>query len=342
MKSPSANAASFRGPALVALLTVVLLPALATANPDSRPSSTARPRQLEAKLDQNARVGSEEEQRLRTERAAEKARLLAAQQKETKTKSAKPGLRDEVIIIGSSSVKGALGGRLTAGLQRDGFRASRWGRSASGLSRLDYYDWFDAITDLSIGKKSAGVIVYVGVNDPQGIWLYPHERPTRDKWVRWHQKNWSDVYRERVTMLIDALCALGAPKVIVLTPVDVRWPSLQERLIRIRRLQIEGAQASTCGEVVSGSGDSIYLGTPDEARQSRRARDGYHLTSVGGDIVWERIKYRVLRIFRGKPWADIPATPDVRSLSPQAQGVQQPRRQSASAPAADRRAVAAR
>ncbi|GEM_PF-3426936 len=279
--------------ALVCSVACTLVIAPAFADPAPKPVAVDDATTLEKKLDTNARVGSEEEQRLKAQRAAERARLIELRKRER---------RNEVIIIGSSSVKGALGRRLSAGLERSGFKATRWGRSASGLSRLDYYDWFDAITDLPIGDKTAGVIVYVGVNDPQGIWLYPHERKTRDKWIRFHQSGWHDKYRERVTMLINALCALGAPHVAILTPADVRWESLQKRLVRVRRLQIEGARASKCGVAVSASGDSMHIADPIERKEPRRARDGYHLTALGGDIVWERVKYRVTRLFSGQPW----------------------------------------
>ena len=262
--------------------------------------------ELEQKLDAHAKQGSDEERKLKAARAAERQKLLTDRQRER---------RNEVIIIGSSSVKGALGRRLAKGLERDGFKATRWGRSASGLSRLDYYDWFDAVTDLPIGDKTAGVIVYVGVNDPQGLWLYPHERKTRSKWIRWHEKNWGKVYRERVVMLINALCALGVPKVAMLTPVDVNWSRLQDRLVRVRRLQIEGARQSKCGIAVSSSGDLLHLKDKIERRESRRARDGYHLTGFGGDIVWERIRYRIVRAFRRKPWHITPADNKARAGS---------------------------
>ena len=260
---------------------------------------------VERRLDANARAGGQAEKRLKAVRERQRQAALRAHAKES---------RDEIIIIGSSSVNGALGRRLEAGLEREGFKATRWGRSASGLSRLDYYDWFDALLELSIGPRTAGVIVYLGVNDPQGIWLYPYERKTADKWVRFHHKDeWEAKYRERVVILIDALCAFGVPKVAMLTPVDVRWSRLQERLVRIRRLQIEGARQPKCGVAVSGSGDSLLLAEPERGEPKLRMRDGYHLSATGGDLVWDRIKYRALRIFTGRPWLQIADVPDVRA-----------------------------
>ncbi len=209
--------------------------------------------------------------------------------------------KKEVLIIGSSSVRGMMGRTFVRNLVRAGYDAKRIGKSASGLARLDYHDWISLVSTLPISERTVAIIVYVGVNDPQGIWLRPSERVKPSaKWHRWHKPGWSDRYRDRVVELINALCIRGVPNVVFVTPVDVRWPSLQRRLRRIRRLQIEGSRDSACGHVVSGSGDKLFIEDRIEKRRPRRLRDGYHMTYYGAQLLYDRISRRLHRLLQNR------------------------------------------
>ncbi len=224
---------------------------------------------------------------------------LQVDDRERRGKRVRRQPRNEVVVVGSSSVRGMMGRVFMNNLVASGFVARRVGKSASGLSRLDYHDWIGRLSSLPINNKTLAVIVYMGVNDPQGIWLRPEERdPPNNKWRHWNHPQWHDFYRGRVTELINELCMAGVPDVIMLTPADVRWRSLQERLVRIRRLQIQGARESACGHVVSSSGDSLFLFEDDERVRPRRLKDGYHMTSYGAQLVFDRIKPRLMRLLR--------------------------------------------
>lgn len=224
---------------------------------------------------------------------------LAAVDKERKGPEVRREARNEVIVIGSSSVRGMMGRVFVDNLVKLGFVAHRVGKSASGLARLDYHDWISQLAELPINDRTLAVMVYVGINDPQGIWLRPEERdvPGR-KWKHWNDPAWSKVYRGRVTELINELCVRGVPEVIMLPPADVKWQSLQTRLVRIRRLQIAGARDGACGRVISTSGDSLFLFDVDEQIRPRRLKDGYHMTSFGAQVVFDRVKPPLLRLLR--------------------------------------------
>ena len=224
---------------------------------------------------------------------------LAEVERERKGRKTIKQERNEVIVIGSSSVRGMMGRVFVDNLVGLGFVAHRVGKSASGLARLDYHDWISRIDEMPINKRTLAVMVYVGVNDPQGIWLRPEERDRPGhKWKHWNAPTWSNIYRDRVTELINELCVRGVPDVIMLTPADVKWRSLQARLVRIRRLQIEGARNSACGHVLSASGDSLFLFEPDEQLRPRRLRDGYHMTQYGAQLLFDRVQPRLLRLLR--------------------------------------------
>lgn len=241
---------------------------------------------------------------LRLAAIAEEGVGLRAAEARQRQAPADDARRDEVLIIGSSSVRGMLGRVFVQRFTELGYAARRIGESASGLARLDFHDWISAVDELPVTSRTLAVLVYVGVNDPQGLWLRPDERASpRQKWWHWRAPEWAEVYRARVTEMVNSLCARGVPHVIFLTPADVRWHSLQQRLSRIRRLQIEGARQSECGHAMSSSGDSLYIYGPDESEQPRRLRDGYHMTTYGAQLVFDRIRPRLLRLL-GRPRAE--------------------------------------
>jgi len=210
------------------------------------------------------------------------------------------------LVVGSSSIVGQLGMSVHHYLNSLGFDVVRRGKSASGLTRTDYFDWWKELDKLKVPKNTVGALVYMGVNDAQGIWLHPKEmkwakRPS-DPWIRWQQPGWSEIYRDRVTSFANALCNRGVGRVIFLLPVDVSQPRLNLRLSRVRKLQREGVERSSCGAAVSAAGDFALLqGFRGLRSQKRRAADGYHLSPFGAEIVWKRIRGHLLHLVGGLP-----------------------------------------
>ena len=218
------------------------------------------------------------------------------------------------LVIGSSSVVGQLGRSAESQLKALGFNVLRRGKSASGLTRTDYFDWWKEAKQMKVPRNTVGALVYMGVNDAQGIWLHPHEkrwakRPS-DPWIRWQQPGWSEIYRDRVTSFAETLCKRGIGRVIFLLPVDVAKPFLSRRMMRVRRLQREGVMRSSCGAAVSAAGDRLWLKRFGVRKsEQRRAADGYHLSPYGADIVWKRIRGHILHLVGG-----LPAAPEVHRL----------------------------
>ncbi len=277
-------------------LSCVAAPAQAAGNANVPPPQAVTAQDdIDEKLNEIGRAGA----------------ALKADEHEHRGKKVRRQPRNKIVVMGSSSVRGMMGRVFVNNLVRHGFVARRVGKSASGLSRLDYHDWIGQLDNLPIDKHTLAVIVYVGVNDPQGIWLRPNERnPPGNKWRHWNHSEWRSIYRGRVTELVNELCMRGVPDVIMLTPADVRWRSLQERLVRIRRMQIQGVRDSACGHAMSSSGDSLFLFEQDERIRPRRLKDGYHMTQYGAQVVFDRIKPRLLRLLRrrqhvGSPLDDL-------------------------------------
>ena len=89
----------------------------------------------------------------------------------------------------------------------------------------------------------------------------------------------------------------GARKAIVLLPVDVNRPDLQQRLQHIRELQVRVAAETSCAVVVQTAGDE---GRFEVAGQPTRLPDGFHMSERGAQIVWDRIQAQVWRLLEAR------------------------------------------
>ena len=305
-----------RAPCTLLLLAVLLASSVALAGTRGAARRSTQPHSLRDKPIVAAKSGARRDlvREIRTAKNHDQAAVTAAFHKlelsmvsqwGAPSPVPRPQRGDRFLIVGSSSVAGNLGRLFVRRLGRLGFAASRFGMSATGFSRPDYYDWMAAVERLPIDQNAAAVLVYMGVNDPQGIWLWPAERKAmgrRDKWVRFHEPEWPGIYAKRVTAFINKMCDKGARRVIMLPPADVRWATLDNRLRRVRRLQILGARASKCGAAVSPAGDQLYLqDRAAERREPRRLKDGYHLSTLGAEVVWQRVRRHLLHSVGGLP-----------------------------------------
>jgi len=210
----------------------------------------------------------------------------------------------EVVLLGSSSMNGPIAYLMADEFKNRGLKVQRIARSSAGMSRPDFFDWMKEVRKVKINENTQAVIVYLGVNDAQGIWLRKSERDgqgRRDKWVIWSDKRWAGIYRDRVTRFSNLLCEKGARKVIWLTPIDVKPKRLQKRLNRIRQMQEEGAAASKCGTSVPGTGDLNHILQGTRLGKAVRSHDGSHMTRKGSRVLWQRIGVRVLSLVGLEP-----------------------------------------
>ncbi len=214
-----------------------------------------------------------------------------------------PPWRGEVFVVGSSSIRNDLGTTIELDLRRRGFDVFRHGVSGTGLTRPERYDWFATSAWLPVSSRTLAVLIYLGVNDGQGIhevgrdWVPGLGRPPgRGETVSWNDMRWSHAYMRRFVAFIDSFCRRGARDVFILLPVDLRNRSLEEKMVRIRNLQTEAVRWSQCGRVLDTRGDAAHFLTGNERAAPRRKRDGFHMTQFGAQIVWERVRDRVIAV----------------------------------------------
>jgi hypothetical protein len=200
----------------------------------------------------------------------------------------------EAVLVGSSSFAQPFGFVIAHQLERWGYRVARKGVPGAGLARPDFRDMNRVLDTLPISAKTDVVVVYLGVNDAQSLWLYPEERELGGAaMLPFGTPAWEARYEGRALNFYQRICERGARRAIVLLPVDVDRPQLEQRLKRVRELQLQAAARSSCASVLSTAGDAASF----EARGlARRLADGFHLSPYGADLVWERIRGHVLAL----------------------------------------------
>ncbi|MGE0784622.1 MAG: hypothetical protein AB7S26_02965 [Sandaracinaceae bacterium] len=193
----------------------------------------------------------------------------------------------EALLVGSSSVNGALGRTIEHELGQRGVTVRRRARSSSGFARPDFFDWEGELAALGPYEPLSAVIVYTGGNDTQALRLMDDERTEgegpRVRWVEWRNEDrWVEVYRARVRRFVDELCTRGAPRVIVILPVDGGRPGWSRRIVRVREAMAAGVTGSRCG-VTLDAGDETFDST-----------DGVHLSREGARWFWRSVGERLV------------------------------------------------
>lgn len=208
----------------------------------------------------------------------------------------------QVVMLGSSSVNGSLGRTIETELERRHVDVLRHARSATGLSRPDFFDWEAHVRAATTLSAARGAIIILGGNDAQSLFLRPSEHAMssgrRREWVEWSdERGWRAAYRKRTKDLVDALCAAGVPKVLVVVPADGTHESWSQRIVRVQEEQLEGARTSRCGRGLDTRGARPREGD---------TVDGIHLSNRGARTVWTRVGPEVLSYFGVQPASATP------------------------------------
>lgn len=193
-----------------------------------------------------------------------------------------------VLLVGSSSMKGALGNVLESSLsQWSDVEVYRQGVGSSGLARPDFFDWVAEIERLKDEIQPHVVIINLGANDAQGVW-------TPRGWVHWGHPAWRDTYGDRVEAILDAT---RGRRVFWVGPPNMRSAVFSRRLADISSLIEKHVAAHEHARFVDA-----YSLTSDEAGKyveefvdfqggtvTSRTVDGIHFTRRGAFLIAAKI-----------------------------------------------------
>lgn len=220
-----------------------------------------------------------------------------------------------VLIVGSSLAATGFGAVLEDMLDANpDIVAYRKAKSASGLSRPDFYDWADQGKRQVEFRKPDLVIVFMGANDGQDI--APWKNSSR---VVWDTEGWPAAYRGRVdeflTNVTTPIEGEDGAQVLWLSLPRVTSPSLERKLKVIRGIHEQSIGA--LGDAGLYLDTNQYLVDEQDAllktvkvrgkQQELRSEDGVHFTMSGCEYLAAKIYPDVL-VALGLP-AEPPAEP---------------------------------
>ncbi|MFO7565906.1 MAG: DUF459 domain-containing protein [Enhygromyxa sp.] len=208
----------------------------------------------------------------------------------------------KVLILGDSLAATGFGALLEDKLDaHPDVVCYRKAKSASGLARPDFYDWFDQGVRQVEFRKPDLVVVVMGGNDGQD--LPPWKGSSR---VRWGSDDWPSAYRGRVDDFLGKVTTPvdgeDAAKVLWLGLPKMGMRSLEKKLVLIRQIQQEAVGALGAGGVyldttqflVDESGELLASATVKGKKRDLRADDGIHFTMSGSEYLADKVYPEIL------------------------------------------------
>ena len=207
----------------------------------------------------------------------------------------------KVLILGGSTIHGALGKTIEETLQAAGLTTQREAKSSSGLARPDFHDWPVKAKAYADRFSPDAVVVMFGGNDGQALFMGEDASP---KWIKWEEQGWSAEYRKRVGAFADAVSGNGA-QIVWLGMPDMRSSKLNERMGRMNGIYEAEMNARQNGHYVatqtlipgvSGYSDFAKI---DGKEVRVRADDGVHYSLHGAKIVAGAVAPQVVSLLGG-------------------------------------------
>lgn len=235
----------------------------------------------------------------------------------------------KVLILGDSLAATGFGVLLEDKLDKHPHvEAYRKAKSATGLARPDFFDWFDEGPKQVEFRKPDLVIVVMGGNDGQDI--PPWKGSDR---VRWDTDGWPAAYRARMDTFLTEIAApvaredgseVGA-RILWLGLPQMGLKSLEKKLVLIRQIQQDAVAGHGKGAVyldttpflVEADGSLIEKAPVDGKERELRAEDGIHFTMSGSEYLADKVYPEVLGVL-ALPDIDALPKPEPDAASPAA------------------------
>ena len=203
----------------------------------------------------------------------------------------------KVLILGGSTIHGALGKYIEDSLGESGLAVQRHAKSSSGLARPDFYDWPKAAAEYFQRFSADATIVMFGGNDGQALFM-GDDAPS--KWIKWEDEAaWVAEYQRRVEAFASAVSPAGQ-QLFWLGMPEMKSSKLDGRMGRINDIYESAMKARSGGHFVSTR--NLMPGVSGYAEFAKiggkevrvRAEDGVHYSIHGAKIVAEAVVPLVL------------------------------------------------
>ena len=197
-----------------------------------------------------------------------------------------------MLVIGGSTMIGALGSYLEKKLQKLGYETHRKAKSSSGLARPDFFDWQSEAAGLYDAFDPDATVVMFGGNDGQGLKM--PKGSDRD-WIRWHEDGWTEEYARRVAAFADTVSPAGEHLFWIGMPA-MRQSKLDARVQHMNTIFENEMQQRAHGHYIetrsllSGGTDRYSDDIRVDGRTIRvRAPDGMHLARGGATLLVDHV-----------------------------------------------------
>ena len=206
----------------------------------------------------------------------------------------------KIMVIGGSTIKGALGRYIEKTLEEYGNEVLRIAKSATGLARPDFYDWPEVAAAGYADFSPGATIVMFGGNDGQGLYM---GKDADDEWVRWGNEEWEAEYRRRVLAFAELIAPAG--ELIFWVGMPAMGSSSLSAKVELMNSVFEeemgkregGYYLATRGLIPGTEGYAEHA-TLDGHRVRVRAADGVHYSSAGAKVVADQLVPKILDILR--------------------------------------------
>lgn len=199
------------------------------------------------------------------------------------------GRKKRVLIVGDSMMMEGLGPTLQNRLRkRDNLEVHREGKYSSGLSRPDFYNWFENLPVMLENYQPDLLIMSLGANDTQDI-VIDKKRYFIDT------KAWAEIYLQRSKDFI-ALADNGKRQILWISlPVMGKEPYFTRTKL-ITKLQAEASQTVSNARFINiehlltenGKYTTFYTGKNNQSIRLR-SKDLVHVSNEGGEILTDYV-----------------------------------------------------
>lgn len=195
--------------------------------------------------------------------------------------------RSGTILLGDSMMRIGVGPVLKKTVAKAfGTRVDMRAKSATGLTRNDFYDWPKEL-QTTLGEQGyERAIVMIGANDCQNI-------KDGDKTYSFGTDAWREAYRRRVRNFLDVMCG-DIDQVVWIGLPPMRSAKFDARIKELNGLIEAEVKESECGRFVpadlaTATGGFTSMRKIKKRRLKIREDDGVHITQNGGTLIAEDV-----------------------------------------------------